>query len=105
MEFKVSELEREPIDFEVEVAPGTVDLGQEAEQQKERMRDVEVLRGVVCDSEQEHGEEQGGAEQDSGLSLEGLQRAASEEHDVCPFLKDKLTLPKMRRDVKCACLC
>jgi uncharacterized protein len=33
MEFKVSELEREPIDFEVEVAPGTVDLGQEAEQQ------------------------------------------------------------------------
>jgi len=33
MEFKVSELEREPIDFEVEVAPGAVDLGQEAEQQ------------------------------------------------------------------------
>ena len=33
MEFKVSELEREPIDFEVEVAPGTVDLGKEAEQQ------------------------------------------------------------------------
>ncbi|MGA2168501.1 MAG: DUF177 domain-containing protein [Terracidiphilus sp.] len=32
MEFKVSELEREPIEFEVELAPGTVDLGEEAEQ-------------------------------------------------------------------------
>ena len=33
MEFKVSELEREPIDFDLELAPGAVDLGQEAEQQ------------------------------------------------------------------------
>ncbi len=33
MEFKVSELEREPIDFDLQVAPGAVDLGEEAEQQ------------------------------------------------------------------------
>jgi uncharacterized protein len=33
MEFKVSELEREPIDFDLELAPGAVDLGGEAEQQ------------------------------------------------------------------------
>jgi uncharacterized protein len=33
MEFKVSELEREPIEFELELAPGAVDLGGEAEQQ------------------------------------------------------------------------
>ena len=32
MEFKVSELEREPIDFDVKLAPGTVDFGEEAEQ-------------------------------------------------------------------------
>ena len=32
MEFKVSELEREPIDFDLELAPGAVDLGEEAEQ-------------------------------------------------------------------------
>jgi uncharacterized protein len=32
MDFKVSELEREPIDFELEMAPGAVDLGEEAEQ-------------------------------------------------------------------------
>lgn len=32
MEFKVSELEREPIDFDLELAPGAVELGQEAEQ-------------------------------------------------------------------------
>ena len=32
MEFKVSELEREPIDFDLELAPGAVDLGQEATQ-------------------------------------------------------------------------
>ena len=32
MEFKVSELEREPIEFEVGLAPGAVDLGEEAEQ-------------------------------------------------------------------------
>jgi uncharacterized protein len=32
MDFKVSELEREPIDFDLEVAPGAVDLGEEAEQ-------------------------------------------------------------------------
>ncbi len=33
MEFKVTELEREPIEFELELAPGAVDLGGEAEQQ------------------------------------------------------------------------
>ncbi len=33
MEFKVSELEREPIDFDLELAPGAVDFGCEAEQQ------------------------------------------------------------------------
>ena len=32
MEFKVSELEREPIDFAQELPPGAVDLGEEAEQ-------------------------------------------------------------------------
>jgi uncharacterized protein len=32
MEFKVSELEREPIDFDLELAPGEVDFGGEAEQ-------------------------------------------------------------------------
>jgi uncharacterized protein len=32
MEFKVSELEREPIDFDLELPPGDVDLGEEAEQ-------------------------------------------------------------------------
>ena len=32
MEFKVSELEREPIEFDLELAPGVVDLGEEAEQ-------------------------------------------------------------------------
>jgi uncharacterized protein len=32
MEFKVSNLEREPIEFDLEMAPGTVDFGQEAEQ-------------------------------------------------------------------------
>jgi uncharacterized protein len=32
MEFKVSELEREPIEFDVELAPGAVDLGGEAAQ-------------------------------------------------------------------------
>ena len=32
MEFKVVELEREPIDFDLELAPGAVDLGEEAEQ-------------------------------------------------------------------------
>ena len=33
MNFKVNELEREPIDFDLELSPGTVDLGSEAEQQ------------------------------------------------------------------------
>ena len=33
MEFKVSELEREPIDFDLELPPGKVDLGDEAKQQ------------------------------------------------------------------------
>jgi uncharacterized protein len=32
MEFKVSELEREPIDFDLELTPGAVDFGEEAEQ-------------------------------------------------------------------------
>ena len=32
MEFKVSELEREPIDFDLELDPGAVDLGEEAVQ-------------------------------------------------------------------------
>jgi uncharacterized protein len=32
MEFKVSELEREPIEFDLELAPGAVDFGQEAVQ-------------------------------------------------------------------------
>ena len=32
MEFKVSELEREPVEFDLELAPGVVDLGSEAEQ-------------------------------------------------------------------------
>ena len=32
MEFKVSELEREPIEFDLELAPGAVDLGEEAAQ-------------------------------------------------------------------------
>ena len=32
MDFKVSELEREPIEFDLELAPGKVDLGGEAEQ-------------------------------------------------------------------------
>jgi uncharacterized protein len=32
MEFKVSELEREPIDYDLELAPGEIDFGQEAEQ-------------------------------------------------------------------------
>jgi uncharacterized protein len=32
MEFKVSELEREPIDFDLELDPGAVELGEEAEQ-------------------------------------------------------------------------
>src|ERR1035437_2095384 len=33
MVFKVSELEKEPIDFDLEMAPGAVDMGEEAEQQ------------------------------------------------------------------------
>ncbi|MGA2276737.1 MAG: DUF177 domain-containing protein [Terracidiphilus sp.] len=32
MEFKVSEMEKEPIEFDLELAPGGVDLGAEAEQ-------------------------------------------------------------------------
>jgi uncharacterized protein len=32
MEFKVSELEREPIEFDLELAPGLVDFGEEAQQ-------------------------------------------------------------------------
>jgi uncharacterized protein len=32
MEFKVSELEREPVEFDLELAPGALDLGQEAGQ-------------------------------------------------------------------------
>ncbi len=33
MEFKVVELEREPIDFDLQLPPGRVDLGDEAEQE------------------------------------------------------------------------
>ena len=33
MEFKISDLEREPIDFDLQLAPGSLDLDQEAEQQ------------------------------------------------------------------------
>ena len=33
MEFKVVELEREPIDFDLELAPGRIDFGGEAEQE------------------------------------------------------------------------
>ena len=32
MNFKISELEKEPVDFNLELAPGAVDLGSEAEQ-------------------------------------------------------------------------
>jgi len=32
MEFKVSELEQEPVEFEVELQPGAIDFGEEAEQ-------------------------------------------------------------------------
>ena len=32
MEFKVSELEREPIEFDLQLSPGSVELGEEAEQ-------------------------------------------------------------------------
>jgi len=32
MEFKVSELEREPVDFDLKLKPGSVDFGEEAEQ-------------------------------------------------------------------------
>jgi uncharacterized protein len=32
MEFKVSELEREPVEFDLELKPGAVDYGEEAEQ-------------------------------------------------------------------------
>jgi uncharacterized protein len=33
MDFKISDLEREPIEFDLELAPGEVDLGDEARQQ------------------------------------------------------------------------
>jgi uncharacterized protein len=33
MEFKVSELEREPVEFDLELPPGSVDFGEEAEQE------------------------------------------------------------------------
>ncbi len=32
MEFKISELEREPIDFDLRFKPGVIDFGEEAEQ-------------------------------------------------------------------------
>ena len=32
MEFKVSELEREPIEFDLQLKPGSIDFGEEAEQ-------------------------------------------------------------------------
>jgi uncharacterized protein len=57
MEFIVSELEREPIDFDLELAPGAVDLGEEAAQQGplEAVGRAEVLhehrgpRDIVAD--------------------------------------------------------
>ena len=67
------------------------------------MRDVEVRRSVVSDSEQGHGEEEDGTEQNAGRALERLELVFREEHDACPFLKDKLTLPIMNEAVKCAC--
>jgi len=33
MDFKVNELEREPVDFELELAPGAIDFGEEAAQE------------------------------------------------------------------------
>ena len=33
MKFKIRDLEREPVDFDLELAPGAVDLGEEAAQQ------------------------------------------------------------------------
>ena len=35
MEFKVSELEREPVEFDLELEPGAIDFGEEAEQMGE----------------------------------------------------------------------
>ena len=32
MEFKISELEREPIEFDLDLKPGAIDFGEEAEQ-------------------------------------------------------------------------
>jgi uncharacterized protein len=32
MEFKISELEREPVEFDLELSPGSIDFGEEAEQ-------------------------------------------------------------------------
>ena len=32
MEFKVVELEREPVEFDLELEPGAIDFGEEAEQ-------------------------------------------------------------------------
>ena len=32
MEFKISELEREPVDFDLQISPGTIDYGEEATQ-------------------------------------------------------------------------
>ena len=41
MEFKVSELEREPIEFDLESAPGAIDLGEEAEQHLRRATELD----------------------------------------------------------------
>ena len=57
MEFKVIELEREPIDFDLELAPGAVDLGEEAEQvgqlaaagQAEVLHEHRVPKDIVAD--------------------------------------------------------
>jgi uncharacterized protein len=57
MEFKIVELEREPIDFDLELDPGAVDLGEEAEQIEKRATSgsAEVLhehrgpRDIVAD--------------------------------------------------------
>ena len=46
MEFKISELEREPVVFDLELAPGKIDFGGEAEQMGESRLDPAALLGV-----------------------------------------------------------
>ena len=52
MEFIISDLEREPIEFDLELAPGAVDLGEEAAQQGPLAADFDLIfRPVAADSE------------------------------------------------------